>query len=106
MRSLSLRDLKLSSKESKEIAELLARKRGIKGYKNMREDKLLNALTSSKPVKKYEKPNFSKARIGKIEKKFNELKYRFSKSKIKEISRNLYEIRIKKNLFVLGTKKI
>ena len=30
MRSLSLRDLSLSSEELKEIVELLARKRGIK----------------------------------------------------------------------------
>ena len=58
--------------------------------------KLLNALILSKPVKKYEKPNFSKARIGNIEKKFNESRYRFSKSKIKEIRKNLYEIKNKK----------
>ena len=48
----SLKDLHLSSEELKEIAKLLARKRGIKGYKSMPEDKLLNALISSKPAKK------------------------------------------------------
>ena len=35
MQSPSLRDLNLSSEELKEIAKLLARKRGIKGYENM-----------------------------------------------------------------------
>ena len=44
MQSLSLRDLNLSSKESREIAELLARKRGIKGYEKMCNDRLLSAL--------------------------------------------------------------
>ena len=34
----SLKDLNLSSEELKEIAKLLARKRGIKGYKSMPED--------------------------------------------------------------------
>ena len=68
MQSLSLGDLELSSEELKDIAKLLARKRGIKGYKNMRKDRLLSALISSKPVKKDDKPNFSKARIEKIKK--------------------------------------
>ena len=47
-----LKDLDLSLEELKEIAKLLARKRGTKGYKNMSEDKLLSALISSKPVKR------------------------------------------------------
>ena len=49
---LSLKDLNLSSEELKEIAKLLARKRGIKGYKRMPEDRLLSSLISSKPTKK------------------------------------------------------
>ena len=48
----SLKDLNLSSEELKEIAKLLARKRGIKGYKSMPEDRLLSALISLKPVRK------------------------------------------------------
>ena len=60
MQSTSLRVLNLSSEELKEIAELLARKRGIKDYESMSEDRLLNALILSKPAKKEKKPNFSK----------------------------------------------
>ena len=62
--------LNLSLKELKVIAKM----RVIKGYKSLSEDELLSALTSSKPVKKGEKPktNFSKARIEKIRKEFNE----------------------------------
>ena len=44
--------LNLSTKELKVIAKI----RGIKGYKNMSENELLSFLTSSKPVKKGEKP--------------------------------------------------
>ena len=38
MLSPSLKDLNPSSEELKEAAKLLARKRGIKGYKSMSED--------------------------------------------------------------------
>ena len=105
MQSPSLRDLNLSSEELKGIAQLLARKRGIKDYESMPEDRLLNALILSKPVKKDKKPKFSKARIGKIEREFKKLKHKFSKSKRNEIKRNLYEIKNKTNLFTLGIKK-
>ena len=79
MKSLSLRDLNLSSEELKEIAQLLARKRGIKCYESMLEDRLLNAIISSKSAKKSEKSKFSKARIGEIEREFNKLRHKFSK---------------------------
>ena len=45
----------------------------------MSEDELLSILTSSKPVKqdKKKKKTFSKARIEKIRKEFNESRYKF-----------------------------
>ena len=67
MQSKSLGDLNLSSEELKEIAKLLARKRGIKDYESMPEDRLLSAPISSKLVKG-DKPNFSKAKTEKIRK--------------------------------------
>ena len=111
MPNISLKDLDPSSKQLKEIVKLHAKKRGIKGYKSMSEDTLLSALTSSKSVKKYEKPkihfsNFYKARIEKIRKEFNESRHKFSKSKINEITRNLYEIDNEKNLFAPKIKEI
>ena len=80
----------------------------------MSEDELLNALISSKPVKKSEKDfdatkpktNFSKPRIEKIRKEFNESRHEFSKSKINEIRRNLYEMENENNLFAPKTKEI
>ena len=65
--------------------------------------------TSKKSEKNFDdtkpKINFSKSRIEKIRKKFNESKHKFSKSKINEIRRNLYEIKNKKNLFVIRVEE-
>ena len=82
--------MKLSIEQLKAVAEI----KGVKGYKSMSKNELLNVLTLSKPVKKGKKPktNFSKARIEKIRKEFNESRYKFSKLKIKEIRQNLYKI--------------
>ena len=63
--------------------------RGIKGYKSMYEDRLLCALRASESLKESEKNfedtkskiYFSKSRTEKIRKKFNELRYKFYKSK-------------------------
>ena len=84
------------------------KKRGSKRYESMSDDRLLSALISSKPVKKSEKNfddtkpkiKFSKSRIEKIRKKFNESRQKFSKSKINEIKRNLYEIKNKTKIFL------
>ena len=81
MQSPSLRDLNLSSEELREIAQLLSRKRGIKGYKSVSEDRLLNALILSKPIKKDKESNFSEVRIRKIEREFKKSKRKFPKSK-------------------------
>ena len=74
----------------------------------MSEDELLRALTSSKPVKKGKKlkTNFSKARIEKIRKEFNESGYKFSKLKIKEIRENPYEAENEMSFSELKIKEI
>ena len=96
--------VELSTKELKTVAKI----RGIRGYKSMSEDELLSVLISSKPVKKVksQKINFFKPRIEKIRKEFNESRHKFSKSKINEIRRNLYEIENEKNLFESKIKEI
>ena len=100
----------LSPKELKAIAKI----RGIKAYKNMSEDRLLSALKPLESLKESEKNfddtkpkiKFSKSKIEKIRKKFNELRHKFSKSNINEIRRNLYEIENEKNLFAPKIKEI
>ena len=75
MVSLSLHELKL-----------VAKSKGIKDYKNKSEDELIKLLSKPKP-----KINFSKQRIENIRRKFNELRCRFSKSKIKQIRKIFLE---------------
>ena len=71
----------------KQIAKL----RRIKGYKNLSKEKLLNALDESESGK-----SLNNAKIEKIKEDFNKLRDRFLKPKIKEITKNLYEIKNKK----------
>ena len=94
--------------------KLIAKSRGIKGYKGMSEDKLLSALNTSESLKEGEnnfddtkpKVNFSKSKIEEIKKKFKELRHKFSESKANKIRRNLYEIENKKNLSSPKIKEI
>ena len=81
--------------------KLIAKSRGIKGYKNKTKDELTKVL--SKPESKI---NFLKLRIKEIREELNELRDRFSKPKIKEIRRSLYEIENKINLSTQKIKEI
>ena len=78
--------------------KLIARKRGIKDYENKSEDDLIKILSEPKT-----KINFSKKRIEDIRKDFNKSRHMFSGSKIKQIRKNLYNI---KNLRYLSRSKI
>ena len=93
MLNLSLNELKL-----------IAKGRGIKGYKSMSKERLLSALNESKSVKS--ENDFDDERLKTIREKFNKSRDKFLKPKIKEIRRNLYEIKNKKNLSQSKIKKI
>ena len=73
--------------------KLVAKSRNIKGYKNKSENDLIKILSEPKP-----KINLSKNKIKEIKKDFNKLRYGFSKSKINEFRRSLYNIKNQKNL--------
>ena len=80
MKCMSLKDLSLSPEESKEIAELLAQKIGIKDYENISNDlKLLGTLKASE--------NKNKTRIEKIREEIKKLQQKFSRQEIKEIKK-------------------
>ena len=58
----------------------------------MSEERLLTSLNESELVKESEK-NFDYAREEKIKKDFNEIRVRFSKTKIKKIRKDLYRMK-------------
>ena len=80
MLELSLNELKL-----------VAKSRGIKGYKSMSKERLLSALSKSELVES--KNSFDDKRLKKVRKDLNELSDRFSKPQIKEIRKNLHDIK-------------
>ena len=86
--NFNLKDLKLSKEDSRDIIELLAKKRNIKNYKRKSDDKLLQAIKENKTLKKQPK---NKKRIDSIREDFKKLSYKLSKSE-KEIKNSLYNI--------------
>ena len=87
MNSIKLGDLYLSKEESKDIIELLARKRNIKNYKSKSTDKLYNIFKEQSKNKK---------RIDDIREELKNPTYNILKSESKDIKRNLYNIEKKK----------
>ena len=65
---------------------------------------LLSALDESESAES--KNNFDNVRIKKIKEDFNKLRYGFSKLKIKEVRKNLYNIKNPKNLSKSKIKEI
>ena len=65
--------------------KLIAKNRDIKDYENISKDDLIKILSEPKT-----KISPSKRRIKDIKEKFKESRYTFSKSKINEIRRSLY----------------
>ena len=85
-----LRNLFLSSDESRDLVELLAQKRGIQGYENMSNDELSHVLKVSE--------NENYVRIEKIREENKKLSHKFSRQELKEIKKNLYKIENKKGI--------
>ena len=83
MANIKLGDLSLSKEESKDIIELLAKKRNIKNYKSKSSDKLYNIF------KKHSK---NKKRIDIIREELKNPTYNILNSESKDIKRNLYNI--------------
>ena len=87
MDSIKLGDLYLSEEESKDIIELLAKKRNIKNCKSKSSDKLHNI---------FKKQSKNKKRIDDIREELKNPKYNISKSESKDIKRTLYKIEKRK----------
>ena len=83
-----IRIINLSLNELKPIAK----SKHIKYYKNKSENDSIKILSQPKPIL-----NLSKKKITEIKKDFSKLRYRFSKPKINEFRRSLYNINTQKN---------
>ena len=83
MNSTLLKNLFLSSEESRDLAEVLAQKSGIIDYGNMSNDELSRTLKASE--------NKNKTRIHEIREEIKELGHKLSRQELKEIKKNLYE---------------
>ena len=81
--------MKLSKEDSRDIIEVLARKRNIKNYKRKSNDKLLQAIKEKKINKQQPK---NKERIDSIREDLKDLSYELSKSELQKIRKNLYNI--------------
>ena len=83
MENIKLGDLYLSKEESKDIIELLAKKRNIKNYKSKSSDRLYNI---------FRKQPKNKKRIDDMREELKSPTYNILKSESKDIKRNLYNI--------------
>ena len=93
MENIKLGDLYLSGKESRNIFELLAKMRNINDYKSKSNDRLHEI---------FKKQSKNKERIDTIREDLKNLSYKLSKSELKEIKTNLYNIEKRKKI---STKK-
>ena len=96
MDSIKLGDLYLSKEESKDIIELLAKKRNIKNYKSKSSDKLYNI---------FKKQSKNKKRIDDIREELKNTTYNILKSESKDIKRNLYNIEKQRKINKKKTSK-
>ena len=89
MKDLKLKDLNLSLKESRDIIEFLAQKRGVNDYKHKSNEELLYALKESEKHAKsknnqlQEIKSKNKERID-VRRELKELSYKLSKSELKK----------------------
>ena len=83
MADIKLGDLYLSKEESKDIIELLPKKRNIKNYKSKSSDKLCNI---------FKKQSKNKKRIDDIREELKNPTYLILKNESKDIKRNLYNM--------------
>ena len=86
MENLNLADLKFLQEDSRDIIELLVRKRNIKNYKHKSNDKLLQAIKEKKINKEQPK---NKERIDSIRDDLKNLSYKLFKSELQKIRKNL-----------------
>ena len=96
MANIKLGDLYLPKEESKDIIELLAKKRNIKNYKSKSSDRLYNI---------FKKQSKNKKRIDDIREELKNPKHNILKSESKDIKRNLYNVEKQRKISLKKTSK-
>ena len=96
MENIKLGDLHLSKKESRNITEFLAKIRNINDYKSKSSDRLHEI---------FKKQSKNKERIENIREDIKDSSYKLSKSELKEIKTNLYNIEKRKKISTKKTNK-
>ena len=91
--NIKLQDVDLSLEEEKNIIKFIARKRNIKNYKRKSTNELLQTIKEKKGKQKQSK---NKKRIDDIRDGLEDLSYKLSRSELKEIKKNLYNIERRK----------
>ena len=94
--NIKLGDLYLSKKESTNIIEFLAKMRNINDYKSKSSDRLHEI---------FKKQSKNKEIIDHIREDLKDLSYKLSKSELKEIKTNLYNIEKRKEINTKITNK-
>ena len=89
MEDIKLGDLYLCEKESTNIIEFLTKMRNINDYKSKSSDRLYEI---------FKKQSKNKERIDNIREDIKDLSYKLSKSELKEIKANLYNIEKRKKI--------
>ena len=96
MANIKLEDLYLPKEESRDIIELLAKKRNIKNYKSKSSNRLYNI---------FKKQSKNKKRIDDIREELKNPKYNILKSESKDIQSNLYNIEKQRKISLKKTSK-
>ena len=95
-----LKNLDLSTEESRDIIELLARKRNVSNYERMADEELLSNLKKTPKKQKNNQQqqiiSKNKERIEIIRSKLKELSYKLLRDEFKEIKRSLNKLENKK----------
>ena len=96
MENIKLGNLYLSKKESINILEFLAKMRNINDYKSKSSDRLYEI---------FKKQSKNKERIDDVREDLKDVSYKLSKSGLKEIKTNLYNIEKRKKISTKKTNK-
>ena len=96
MENIKFGDLYLSKKESTNIIEFLAKMRNINNYKSKSSDRLSEI---------FKKQSKNQERIDNIREDLKDLSYKLSKSELKEIKTNLYNIEKRRKISSKKTNK-